>query len=216
MPSKTSRRPSDARPLTRESITAAAIALVERDGVEALSMRRLGSELGVEGMALYHYVRNRDELLDAIGDRMLEPLATLELAPDWRSACRQYAGALRDIALTHPSSFRLLGLKPLDTPQSLRPVERLLSVLTDAGFTPAQALAVYRAVASYARGYALAEASGFTVDAASAEGRRRLRHLAVDEFPILRGHADELRALDADTGFERGLHALLVGLPEPA
>lgn len=179
-------------------------------------MRRLGSELGVEAMALYYYVRNRDELLDAIGDRILEPLAALDLAPDWRAACRRFAGALRDIALAQPSTFQLLGLKPLDTPESLRPVERLLAVLTDAGFSPADALAAYRAVASYARGYALAEASGFTVDAAAADGRRRLRRLAVDDFPILRGHADELVALDPDTGFERGLLALLSGLPEPA
>jgi hypothetical protein len=75
-----------------------------------------------------------------------------------------------------PATFRLIGLQPFDSPASLRPVERLLGVLVAHGFAPADALAVYRAVASYARGYALAEATGFTVDAA--EGRARTTECA--------------------------------------
>jgi hypothetical protein len=80
------------------------------------------------------------------------------------------------------------------------------------GLTPAQALASYRATVSYARGYALAEATGFTVDAAGAAGRRRLAELPRDDFPILSGRADELAQLDADSGFTLGLDALLDGL----
>ncbi len=63
------------RPLNREVILDGAIALIERDGPASLSMRRLGSELGVEGMAIYHHFQGREELLAAIGDRLLEPLA---------------------------------------------------------------------------------------------------------------------------------------------
>jgi TetR/AcrR family tetracycline transcriptional repressor len=192
------------------------MALIEQKGLEALSMRRLGGELGVEAMSLYYHVGSRDQLVDAIADQLLEPLRELDLAAEWRTACRQFAAALRDIALARPATFRLLGLKPLDTPTSLLVVERLLGVLVDAGFSAPDALAVYRAVASYARGYALAEATGFTVDAAAPGGRKRLRALARDEFPILRGHADELAALDPDSGFERGLVALLDGMPEPS
>ena len=80
----------------------------------------------------------------------------------------------------------------------LRPVERLLDAPSAAGFAAQEALAVYRAVASYARGYALAEATGFTVDAAHAAGRQRLRALSPGAFPILAGRADELARLDPD------------------
>ena len=191
------------------------MALIERDGSEALSMRRLGAELGVEGMALYHHLAGRDELLRAIADRLLEPLHDLQLTDDWRAACRRFATALRDIAAAQPATFRLVGMQPFDTPSSLRPVERLLGVLVAHGFAPADALGVYRAVASYARGYALAEATGFTVDFAQRSGRERLSALAPDEFPILAGRAQELAALDADSGYERGLRALLDGLPNP-
>jgi AcrR family transcriptional regulator len=213
-PSPSSRRPVQ-RPLNRELILDGAIELIEREGSGALSMRRLGSTLGVEGMAIYHHFAGRDELLSAIGDRLLEPLQTLELGDDWREACRRFATTLRDIAVLRPATFRLLGLQPLDTPAALRPVERLMSVLVGRGFSPAEGLAIYRATVSYARGYALAEATGFTVDAARASGRERLRALPRAEFPILAGRSKDLSALDADSAYALGLEALLAGLGDP-
>lgn len=203
------------RPLNREVILDGAVALIERDGPGALSMRRLGSALGVEAMAIYHHFRGRDELLSAIGDRLLEPLHELELGDDWRHACRRFATALRDIAVAKPATFQLLGLQPLDSLSSLRPVERLVGVLVSGGFDPARALAIYRATVSYARGYALAEATGFTVDAAHPSGRRRLAGLPREEFPILSGRAKELAELDADAAYRIGLDALLTGFEDP-
>ena len=94
-------------------------------------------------------------------------------------------------------------------------MERLVHLLVERGFSPATALAIYRATVSYARGYALAEAAGFTVDAAQPAGRRRLAQLRRTEFPILAGRARELAALDADSAYEFGLRALLSGLPDP-
>ena len=197
-------------------IVDAAVQLIEREGAAALSMRRLGAGLGVEAMALYHHIASREDLVRAIGDRLLEPLHELELPDDWRASCRLFAIALRDIALGRPATFRLVGLHPLDTASSLLPVERLLGVLVGQGFAPADALGIYRAVASYGRGYALAEATGFTVDAGRPAGRERLNRLAVDAFPILAGRSEELAALDAAAGFTHGLDALLSGLPEPS
>jgi tetracycline repressor-like protein len=152
----------------------------------------------------------------AIADRALEPLGALDLAGDWRAACASLARGLRDVARRWPATFRLIGLQPFDSGPALRAVERLLGVLVAAGFEPADALAVYRAVASYARGYALAEATGFTVDAAQAEGRERLRALPGGDFPILRARTRELAGLRPDAGFEFGLEALIRGIGEMA
>jgi AcrR family transcriptional regulator len=212
--SASKRRPPQ-RPLNRDVILDRAVELIEREGPQALSMRRLGAALGVEAMAIYHHFESRDALLSAIGDRLLEPMDRLELGEDWRPACRRFATALRDIAVAQPATFQLLGLKPLDTPFSLRAVERLMGVLVERGFAPATALAIYRATVSYARGYALAEATGFTVDAAGRAGRRRLAALPSAQFPILAGKAAELAELDADAGYELGLDALLQGFPDP-
>jgi AcrR family transcriptional regulator len=216
MPLTAESRPTrQLRPLNRALILDAAVSLIEQEGPGALSMRRLGSRLGVEAMALYHHFDSRDELLSAIGDRLLEPLHELDLTEDWREACRRFATALRDVAVARPATFQLLGLQPLDTPASLRPVERLVGVLVRCGFGPGEALGIYRATVSYARGYALAEATGFTVDAAQPGGRKRLAALPRGEFPILAGRAKELARLDADAGYELGLHALLAGLADP-
>jgi len=203
------------RPLNRDVILEGAIALIEREGPGALSMRRLGSTLGVEAMAIYHHFAGREELLIALGERLLAPLGALELGESWRDACRRYGTALREVAVAQPATFQLVGLQPLDTSDSLRTVERLLGVLVAAGFGPATALAIYRATVSYARGYALAQATGFTVDAAQPAGAKRLAALPQEQFPILAGRAAELAELDADAAYALGLDALLAGVGDP-
>lgn len=202
------------RPLTRERILDAAIEMIERDGPGSLSMRRLGSALGVEGMAIYHHFAGREDLLGAIAERLLEPLGELERGSDWRRDCDAFATKLREIAVKHPATFQLVGMQPLGE-GPLAPVEQLLTTLVDAGFEPGAALAVYRATISYARGYALAEVTGFTVDAAGGSGLERLRALRADAFPVLAGRAPELVELDPDRAFRLGLDALLRGLDDP-
>jgi AcrR family transcriptional regulator len=198
------------RGLTKERIVSQAIALIEREGEDALTMRRLGSRLGVQAMSLYHHVGGRDELLDAISAKTFESVTEVELGDDWREALMRFGAALRDVAVAQPRTFRLVGLQPLDAPLAV--AERVLAVLVAAGFEPADALAIYRAVASYARGYGLGEAHGFTVDAAGAEQRAALRSLPRAEFPILAGRVRDLAKLDADRGFELGLRALIGGV----
>ena len=126
-------------------------------------------------MAIYHHFDSRDDLLAAIGDRLLEPLHELELGDDWREACRRFATALRDIAVAQPAD--LSAARPAAPRHAGFVATRWngwLACSSHTGSAPAQALAIYRATVSYARGYALAEATGFTVDAARPAGRRRL------------------------------------------
>jgi AcrR family transcriptional regulator len=200
------------KPLSRQRIVCTAIELLERDGAAALTMRRLGAELDVEAMSLYHHVANRDDLLAAIGAELLRPLDVLALDDGWQDACRAFATTLRRIATTSPTTFGLYGLQPFEGADALRAVERMLAALMAGGFDAPGALAVYRAVASYARGYALAEVTGFTVDAAAAPTRERLAALPADDFPILAGRIDELATLDSDRAFALGLEALIAGL----
>jgi AcrR family transcriptional regulator len=211
----TARPSSPPKPLARDAIVASAIALTEREGPQALTMRRLGGDLGVEAMAIYHHVPSRDALLGLMADRLMEPLRETPIAGDWRESCRAFATTLRAIALGCPATFTLVGLRPFDTPLALRPVERLLGALVANGFGAAGALAVYRVVASYARGYALAEAGGFTVGASDSGAVEALATLAPAEFPVLSGRSAELGALDPDATFQLGLGVLVAGLPEP-
>ena len=171
------RRPPPA-PLNRDVILDAAIELIEHDGPSALSMRRLGSRLGVEGMAIYHHFAGRDELLSAIGDRLLTPFHALDRDGDIGA---RHAGDSPPRCATlpwpDPPPFNCLACSRL-TPRRRCNLSNSCSRCSWwRDFTPGTALGIYRAIVSYARGYALAEATGFTVDAAHTAGRQRLRAL---------------------------------------
>lgn len=204
--SVTSRRPG----LTRERVLGAAMELVERDGPEALTMRRLGREVGVEAMSLYNHVPGRDAVLDGLGELLMTELGVAP-SSDWRASCRDFAAQLRTVALARPATFSLVGLRPLRSPTALAPVERFLQQLVAAGARPDQALTMYRTLASFARGYAMAEVTGFTVDASAPSGRRPLRALPLADFPILRGRLKDLAPLRSDDAFAAGVEAMIDG-----
>ena len=124
--------------LSRDLVLDAAVALVDRDGLDHLSMRKLGAALGVEAMTLYHYLPNKAALLDGLVEWVLEH-ATTGPATDglrWDETLRRYAETLRTALLGHPGVLPLFFTRPAVTPQTLRAVERGLRVLSDAGLRP--------------------------------------------------------------------------------
>ncbi|MBO0769655.1 MAG: helix-turn-helix transcriptional regulator, partial [Solirubrobacterales bacterium] len=131
MPKATAASAAARQPLTRARVLDAATELVERDGPGALSMRGLGRALGVEGMAIYHHFKGREDLTRALAVRLLEPLNDLAPSSDWRAASADFATCLRAIAVTRPATFQLVGMHPL-AEASLPPVERLLGCLVGA------------------------------------------------------------------------------------
>ncbi|CAB4911635.1 unannotated protein [freshwater metagenome] len=206
----TTRRPG--RGLTRDAVLDAAIALVEREGSASLTMRRLGTELGVEAMSLYHHVANRDAVLAGMAERLMSRFPAPPPHAGWQDAGEWFARQLRMVAATSPQTFALTAMAPLRSPAALEPVEAVLDALVRGGATPAGALVAYRALASYARGYALAEVVGFTVDASTAAGAADLDALDPAAFPILGGRAGELHEVGPDRAFDAGLRALIDGL----
>lgn len=198
----TRRRPGRPGKLSAETITTAALALLDRDGADALTMRRLGAELGVEAMSLYRHVASRDALLDAVADRIaaeIEPHDDAET--DWPDALRALAGDLRAAARRHGAAFTLVGMRVLATPTALRPVEDALAALRRGGFTPARAISAHRLVLAYARGYALSEIAGFAVDVPSSE-----------RLPVVRSLSRRLASEPSEMGFRGGLETIIAGL----
>lgn len=205
-------RPIREGPLSREAVLDAAVVLVEREGSAALTMRRLGAELGVEAMSLYHHVPNRDAVLSGMAERLMSQLQPPPAGAGWQDAGEWFARQLRVVATTSPQTFALTAMRPLRASAALEPVEALLAALVRDGATPAGALVAYRALASYARGYALAEVVGFTVDASTTDGEEALAGLDHVDFPVLGGRREELRGVRSDRAFDVGLQALIDGL----
>jgi len=124
---------------------------------------------------------------------------------DWADWARQFSRAYRRIALEHPNVFPLIALRPLTTPQALRPVEMSLEVLHRAGFDGRHALAAFQTLANFTSGFALEE-----IAAAGGEGSPAIAALDPAQFPRLHGLVH--RPMKRDVAFERGLDIVLAGL----
>jgi len=145
--------------LTRDKVLRAALEFVDANGLAALSMHKLGAELGVQGMSLYSHVASKDALLDGIVEAMT---AEAEMPPadgtDWRDALRHLAREIRGIILRHPAAAPLLVSRPVMPTRRLEQVDAYTRLLMQAGFTEDRAMDVLRTVVVYAHGYALVEA----------------------------------------------------------
>jgi AcrR family transcriptional regulator len=156
--------------LDRRRILGAAVELIDRDGLEALTMRRLGSHLGVEAMALYRYVPGREQLLDGVVESVIDELygdpdVHLSASHGWQDFLQRLAHGVRRIALAHPEVFPLVATRPPAAPwvrpplRSLRWVESFLDAMLDSGFSAESAVAAYRAYSSFLLGHLLLEVS---------------------------------------------------------
>ena len=159
MPRKTSRRPKIAKtgPLTRRQIAEAALAEIDREGLELLSMRRLGAVLGVEAMALYHHFRNKGEVLDAVVEVLLEEMAPPSDPMPPVDKLRTTFEACREVAIRHPQAFLLLPTRRLNTDKGLDYYERLLTLFAEAGLDAALSARFFRVLAGFVTGASLAE-----------------------------------------------------------
>lgn len=206
--------------LSRDVVLSTALKLVDAEGLDALTMRRLGQELGRDPMSLYRYAANRAALLDGVTEMVLNELAIFADDPDWQAQLRRIAHDLRLLALRHPNVVPLLVTRPLSTPLglrplgTLRPLEQILALLITAGFNPADALHVYRAYYGFLYGHILNELQEYIVDPDENEAilRLGLHRLPAKEFPHLRALGPVLAEYDGDVELDQGLGILLSGL----
>ncbi|MDB4970815.1 MAG: TetR family transcriptional regulator [Myxococcales bacterium] len=171
-----SRRPEDRGTLTREAICKEALALVDEEGLEALSMRRLGARLGVEAMSLYNHVRNKADLLDALHAAVLGGLSP-DIEPKvgpkgdndaWRPLLAGMARALHAALRAHPHVLPLFTTRPVTAPEALATIERIGTAFARARFSPAETEQAIYVVGMFTIGHAIFEANG-----TDGEARRR-------------------------------------------
>jgi AcrR family transcriptional regulator len=208
--------------LTRAEVLSAALALVDADGIEALTMRRLGKALGRDPMRLYRHAASKDALLDGVVESVLSelPVPAVPEDGDWEEALRRTAHAFRALALAHPHVVPLLVTRPLATPLAmrplgtLRPLEALLDLLVGAGFDGRGALHAYRLYIGFLYGHVLNELQERVQDPEESDDLLRLglHRLPLREFPRLRALAGELAGYDGERELNEGLDIILAGL----
>ena len=206
--------------ITRELVLAAALDIIDREGAEALSMRRLARALGRDPMILYRHAPNKAALLDGVAEMVLAQLTVDATDPDWAGQLRSVARSYRALALAHPDVVPLLVTRPLATPLALRPhgtlrpLENVLELLTRTGFSGPDALHIYRALFGFLHGHVLDELQELVDNPDETDDLLRLglHRLPIGEFPLLRSLAPVLANYDGVAELERGLDILLTGL----
>jgi AcrR family transcriptional regulator len=204
------------RPLNRERVLRAALALADDGGIEALSMRRLGQRLGVEAMALYKHVANKDEVLAGIVDIIVGHIDIMESGISWKESMRSRAISMRKAFACHPWALGLLESRRSLGPAALRYCDSVLGVLREAGFSAVMAMRAFSVLDSYAYGYSIQEKSlpsGSATETTEAT-EQFLRQLPDDEYPYLAETAACIMqsGLDFTEEFELGLDLLLEAL----
>lgn len=200
-----------ARPaLSRERIELEALALIEREGLEAFSTRRLGQALGCEAMSLYHHFPSKAHVLDALVDRVLAALPVPERTLPPAERLRQLARHWRAMARRHARLYPWLALHRWNSATGVAFLAEILDALHAAGLDDEDAARAFRALGYYLLGATLDEASGY------ARGPSSLNPMSQDElearFPAVARAGRWFVPAAFDLTFERGLDALLQGL----
>ncbi|HEY8524127.1 MAG TPA: TetR/AcrR family transcriptional regulator C-terminal domain-containing protein [Acidimicrobiales bacterium] len=196
--------------LTPVAVAAAALAVVERGGLEALSMRAVAAELGMGAMSLYRYVEGREQLEDLVVDLVLEAVDTDVSAGPWEARVAELAQRAWAAITAHPAVVPLLLTRRHTTEASVRWGEAVLAALADGGFAGTERAIAFRTVLSYVVGAVQVEHFG----PLSGAGTEALAALPRDRFPVLADTAAHARAIPPDQEFRRGLAVVLRGLAD--
>lgn len=192
--------------LSREKILDAAIDFVDEHGLAALSTRKLGAAMGVEGMTLYYYVSSKAELLDGMVERLLQRSMPALLAAEgqpWQEAVAGMARALRSTLLAHPAMLGVLATRPVNTPGAFRILESGLTVMRSQGMPLGRAMDLINAVSVFVIGHTLAEAgepAGAPQEQADPAG-----------YPNIAESFATGEGLDFDSRFEQTLDIIIRG-----
>jgi AcrR family transcriptional regulator len=203
-------RRSGAAPLNRERIVDAALALIERDGLEAFSTRNLGRELGCEAMSIYHFFPSKQHLVDALVDRAI---GSLEFPDERLPAARRMRAvslAYREMAHRYAKLFPIIAVHRLNTETGVRVIDKLLRIAKEATGDDELAARYFRTLGYYLMGAGLDETAGYAKGPSAAEPVSS--EFIERECPQLARSARFFQRAQWDATFALGLEAMLAGL----
>ena len=200
--------------LSKDRVVTAAISLADEGGLEALSMRKLAQELGVEAMSVYYHVANKDEILKQILDRVVGEFELPSASGDWRMALRSSAISAHEVLVRHPWACPLMMSPAMIGPARLAYMEALLGRLRRAGFSANMTHHAYHALDSHILGFTMWEV-GYTTGIRELPdaGAGLQRQISFDDRPYLVEHMGEhTKPGGGKSEFEFGLDLILDGL----
>ena len=203
-------------PLSRERLLRGAIAVADRGGIGALTIRSLANELGVKPMSLYHHVANKEAILDGVIDIVFSEIDLPPADSDWRQAMRHRALSARSVLRHHPWATPLMESRPNPGPATLRHHDAMLGTFRRAGFSIELAAHSNSLLDSYLYGFALEEAAlPFDPDTVAEVAEAILARFPAEEYPYLAELTTEhvlQPGYDYGNEFAFGLDLILDGL----
>ena len=216
MATETTRQAIRREPLTRERVLRAALKLADQGGLDALSMRKLGQDLGVEAMALYYHFANKDEVIDGIVDLVFAEIHLPVAGAPWKTEMRRRAISVRDTLLRHRWAIGLMEARRNAGPANLRHHDAVIGSLRAGGLEMDLAAHAYSLLDSYIYGFALTKMNlPFDASEEVAEvAQGMLQRFPVNEYPNLVAIiAERIKpGYDYVDEFEYGLDLILDGL----
>jgi AcrR family transcriptional regulator len=202
-------------PLTRERVIQAALEIMDAEGLEAVTMRRIARALGVEAMSLYNHVRDKDDLLDGVCARVLSEFRVPQ-DEDWRKAVRLGALEYRRVLLAHPEVMTLFAEEhgPFSSPESLQPIEFALDAFHRAGMDAEQSAQAFHVFGGFIQGFVQMQL-GSPGSKGPGHGHN---HLALEQLlqsgnlPRLAEALPYFIGCDFDQQFDFGLDLLIDGI----
>lgn len=191
-------------PLTRDAILTRALAIVDAEGLRALSMRRLASELGIEAMSLYHHFRNKDAILDGLAAHIFLSMPALETpAATWQQAAEEYVVRFYRTLVAHPHVIPVVAARPFNTEATMGHIEGPMAAVTASGVDPQVAGEIYMALVSLSFGRAFLA----TQPAADASSPMRVKPEA---YPASSAASPGMSLAD-ESSLRRAVRALIRG-----
>jgi AcrR family transcriptional regulator len=209
--------PRKRTPLSRERVLRTALKLADRGGIDSLSMRKLGQELGVEAMSLYNHVADKDDLFDGLIDLVFAEIAIAPTDAGWMTAMRERAVSAREVLKRHPWALGVMESRARPGPANLRHHDAVLAALRKAGFSVQMAAHAYSLLDAYIYGFTLNELSLplDTQESVAGVAEQILEENPAGAYPYLAEMAADIimkPGYDYGDEFEYGLDVILDGL----
>lgn len=200
-------------PLSRERIAVAALQVGDSEGLDALSMRKVGSTLGVEAMSLYNHVKNKDDLLDAVGDLLYSEVLgsyTPQASASWQENARHLVTVFNKVAMAHPNVVAILLDRPIPSITKVLFLQRCYDLFVEAGFPTKEAALAFNTVASWMTGYVRSELT--MMRRLSEEGQMFSRDDVPEEFHGAIAFMECCLAWTPEQRLEAGFETVISGL----
>ena len=202
------------QPLSRERIESAALALIEKHGLQDFSTRKLAAALHCEAMSIYHHFPSKAHLMDALLDRVIASIEVPAEDLPWHERMRRFLYSYRAMALKHPEFFQFMALHRTNTRGGLAMLERILRMFEAGGFDIETTARLFRAVGYYLNGAALDETAGYARGPSAAEPVPAAE--AAREFPLVARVNPYFQPKEREATFALGLEIMLGGVVERA